>query len=143
VRGLQFQRDEVGSALPLTLMLGVAFLVVPIMVLVLTLPAWEDRTVDAQDAARNAAEALASAGDWADGVYAANLAVSQVVTGDGLVPTDVAAVYAGSLDPGGTVTARVTVVIPAGNVPGLGFVGQLHYTATSIVHVDSYRDSAS
>ncbi len=97
---LELQRDEVGSAIPLTLMLGVALLVVPVMVLVLTLPAWEDRAVDAQDAARNAAEALASADDWADGVYAADLAVSQVVTGDGLVTSDVVAAYSGSLTRG-------------------------------------------
>ena len=43
------------SATALTLMLGVGFLVLPVMVLVLTLPTWEQRVVDAQDAARSAA----------------------------------------------------------------------------------------
>jgi hypothetical protein len=135
--------DERGSAIPLTLMLGVSLLVLPVMVLVLTLPTWEERTVDAQDAARDAARALVTADNWSDGVSAANTAISQVVAGDGLPAGDVEASYSGSLDPGGTVTAAVTVVIPAGNVPGLGFVGQLHYTASSTEHVDSYRDSST
>jgi hypothetical protein len=136
-------RDEHGSAIPLTLMLGVSLLVVPVMVLVLTLPTWEERTVDAQDAARDAARALVTADDWGDGVSSANDAVSQIIVGDGLPAGDVTVTYSGSLDPGGAVTAAVTVVIPAGNVPGLGFVGELHYTATSTEHVDSYRDSST
>ena len=61
----------------------------------------------------------------------------------GCRPRDLTVTYSGSLDPGGTVTAAVTVVIPAGNLPGLGFVGELHYTASSTEHVDSYRDSST
>jgi hypothetical protein len=136
-------RDESGSAIPLTLMLGVSLLVLPVMVLVLTVPTWEERTVDAQDAARDAARALVIADNWGDGVSSANDAVAQIVAGDGLPSGDITVSYSGSLDPGGTVTVAVTVVIPAGNVPGLGFVGQLHYTATSTEHVDSYRDSST
>jgi len=135
--------DERGSAIPITLMLGVSLIVLPVMVLVLTLPTWEERTVDAQDAARDAARALVTADDWGDGVSAANAVVSQLVAGDGLPPGDMTVSYSGSLDPGGTVTATVTVVIPAGNVPGLGFVGDLHYTASSTEHVDSYQDSST
>ena len=115
----------------------------PVMVLVLTLPAWEERAVDAEDAARDAARALVTADNWGDGVYAANDVVAQIVAGDGLPASDITVAYSGSLDPGASVTAVVTVVIPAGNIPGLGFVGQLHYTASSTEHVDSYRDSST
>ena len=113
------------------------------MLLVLTLPTWEQRAVDAQDAARNAARALVTADNWGDGVSAANQTVSDLVVGDGLPSEDLTVTYSGTLDPGGTVTAAVTVVIPAGNLPGLGFVGELHYTASSTEHVDSYRDSST
>jgi hypothetical protein len=136
-------RDQRGSATALSLLLGTTFIVLPVMILVLTLPSWEQRVVDAQDAARSAARALVTAGDWDDGISAANQAVSQLVAGDGLPPEDLSVAYTGSLDPGGTVTAAVTVVIPAGNLPGLGFVGELHYTASSTAHVDSYQDSSS
>jgi hypothetical protein len=123
-------------------MLGVGFIVLPVLVLVLTLPAWEQRAVDAQDAARNAARALATAGDWAQGEMAADQVVYEMVTSDGLEAGDVSTQLTGSLDPGGTVTASVTVLVPAGNVPGLGFIGALHYTASSTEHVDSYRASS-
>ena len=95
---------------PLTLMLGVGFIVLPVLVLVLTLPAWEQRTVDAQDAARNAARALVTQGDWAQGVSAAEQAVDEAVASAGLATGDVSVVLSGSLDPGGSVTASVTVL---------------------------------
>ncbi len=136
-------RRHQGSATPLTLVLGLGFIVMPVLVMVLLLPAWERRTVDAQDAARNAARALVVADDWSDGVAAAEQAVSDAVAGDGLVAADVSLRLAGSLEPGATVTASVTVLMPAGNVPGLGFIGALHYTATSTEHVDAYRASGS
>jgi len=136
-------RRERGSATALTLILGLGLIVMPVLVLVLMLPAWEQRTVDAEDAARNAARALVVADDWGDGVAAADQAVSEVVTADGLVAGDVSLRLAGSLAPGATVTASVTVLVPAGNVPGLGFIGALHYTASSTQHVDAYRASGS
>jgi hypothetical protein len=119
-------------------MLGVGFLVLPVMVLVLTLPTWEQRMVDAQDAARSAARALATAGTWEDGVSEADLAVSEVLAGDNLPASDASVSCYGALVPGSTVAVSVTVVIPAGDVPGLGFLGTLHYTANSTEHVDSY-----
>ena len=134
---------EEGSTTPLSLMLGLGLIVIPVLVLVLMLPTWEQRTVDAQDAARDAARALVEADDWGDGVAAADQAVYEIVSSDGLVAADVSLSLTGSLEPGGTVTASVTVLVPAGNVPGLGFMGTLHYTASSTEHVDAYRDSGS
>jgi hypothetical protein len=122
-------------------MLGVGFIVLPVMVLVLTVPTWEQRAVDAQDAARGAARALVTADDWDDGVAAANQVVAEVAENDGLPSTDMNVEYSGSLTPGGAVAAAVTVSVPVGDVPGLGFVGTVHYTATSTEHVDSYRSS--
>jgi hypothetical protein len=136
-------RNDCGASTPLTLMLGLGLIVLPIMVLVLTLPTWEQRAVDAQDAARSAARALVTADSWIDAVSAADTVVSQVVQGDGLVPSDVTVQYSGSLAPGGAVTASVTIVIPAGNIPGLGLVGTMHYTSSSTEHVDSYRGSTT
>jgi len=132
------RRDERGAASALTLMLGVGLIVLPVMVLVLTLPAWEQRAVDAQDVARTAARALAVSSNWQQGEVSANQAIAEIEAGDGLPPSDVSVSYAGSLDPGSAITVSVSVAIPAGNLPGLGFVGTLHYSATSTEHVDSY-----
>jgi hypothetical protein len=139
----KWARDERGSSTPLTLMLGVALIVVPVMVLVLMVPTWEQRAVDAQDAARDAARALVVADNWDDGVAAADAVVSEVIESDGLTTADVSVQYSGSLNPGAVVSAAVTVTVPVGNLPGLGFVGPLHYIATSTEHVDSYRESTS
>jgi hypothetical protein len=110
---------------------------------VLTLPAWEQRVVDAEDAARAAASALAAAPNWESGRAAADNAIGEVTYNDGLSPSDVKVTYSGDLAPGGSVTASVTVVIPAGDVPGLGPIGRLHYTASSTEHVGTYEDSTS
>ena len=130
--------DEAGFA-PLTMTLGVCLVVIPVLLLVLTIPTWLERSVDARDAASDAARVIATANTWAAGTAAANQTVAQAVTNDGLNPADVTVSYTGSLDPGDTVTATVTVTLPAGVVPGVGRYGTIHYTATSTQHVDSYR----
>jgi hypothetical protein len=134
-------RSDAGSSTALTLMLGVGFIVLPVMVVVLTVPTWEQRAVDAQDTARGAARALVMADDWGDGVTAADEVVAQVIENDALPPGDVTVQYSGSLSPGASVTASVTITVPVGELPGLGFVGTLHYTATSTDDVGSYRGS--
>ena len=135
--------NEKGAATPLTLMLGLTLVVFPVMILVLTLPAWEQRAVDAEDAARAAARVLAAAPNWASGRAAAGEAIGELAYNDGLSLSDITVTYSGDLAPGGSVTASVTVVVPAGEVPGLGSVGHLHYTASSTEHVDTYEGSTS
>jgi hypothetical protein len=130
--------DESGFA-PLTMVLGVGLVIVPVLLLVLTIPTWLERSVDARDAAANAARTLATANNWQAGTLAANQTVSQLITNDGLNPNLVSVTYAGDLNPGDTVTARVTVTIPAGVIPGIGNYGTVHYTATSTQHVDTYK----
>jgi hypothetical protein len=132
---------ERGSSTPLTLLLGVSMIVVPVMVLILTLPTWEQRAVDAEDAARDAARVLALASSWGEGVAAANEAVARDAANDGLAPGDLTVTCSGFLGPGGEVTATVTVAVPVGAVPGLGAVGTEHFSAASTEHVDSYRGS--
>jgi hypothetical protein len=119
--------------------LGLGLLVLPVLLLVLTLPTWEERTVDARDMAANAARTLATATDWSSGVAAAEQTLAEMAANDGLPGGQVSVAYRGTLSPGATVTAAVTVTIPAGTIPGLGQVGSLHYTASSTQHVDSYK----
>ncbi|MGH9104477.1 MAG: hypothetical protein ACRDZX_01310 [Acidimicrobiales bacterium] len=134
---------ERGSSTPFSLVLGLGLIVLPVMVLVLVLPTWEQRAVDANDAARDAARALVVADDWADGVASADQVVAQAVRNDGLPVSDMSVRCSGSLVPGGQVVAVVTVVVPVGEIPGLGLVGALHYRVSSTEHVDSYRASTA
>lgn len=135
-------RDDRGSmSAPLTLVLGLAFIVIPLFMLVLTLPTWEARTVDARDAARNAARALVTAPTWNQGVADANQAVNEIAANNGVDPADVTATYTGTLTRGSAVTAAVTIVIPDTVIPGVGSFGIRHYTATSTENVDPYRSA--
>lgn len=129
---------ETGSA-TLSLTLGLGLLVIPVLLLVLSLPTWEARTVDARDAASAAARAIVTSDSWSDGVATANQVVGEISTTDGLPGEDLTATYAGSLDRGGTVSAQVTVTIPAAEIPLIGSVGSVHYSATSTDLVDEYR----
>lgn len=134
---------EQGSVTPVTLLLGLVFIVFPVLVLVLSLPAWEQRSVDAQDAARVAVRAMVTADNWPDGLTAALEAVAAVAGGDNIPANEVSLSMTGSLEAGALVSASVTVLVPGGDIPFLGLVGPLHFTATSTTHVDSYRDSPS
>ncbi|HEX3425497.1 MAG TPA: hypothetical protein VHT30_05150 [Acidimicrobiales bacterium] len=124
---------------PLTLVLGLAFVVIPAFLLVLTLPTWEARTVDARDAARNAVRALVTADNWNDGVTTANQAVEEIAANNGVAADDISATYRGSLTRGSTVTATVTIVMPDTVIPGIGGVGEHSYSASSSEQVDPYR----
>jgi hypothetical protein len=134
------QRSERGSmSVPLTLVLGVGLVVIPTFLLVLTLPTWEARTVDAHDAARNAARALVTADSWDEGVAAANQAVHEIADNNGVSESDVTTSYTGSLARGSEVTASVTIAIPDTVIPGIGSFGTHSYTARSTEQVDPYR----
>lgn len=126
-------------SVPLTLVLSLGFVVIPAFLLVLTLPTWEARSVDARDAARNAVRALVTADSWNDGVTAANQAVDEIVANNGVDVKDVSATYRGSLTRGSIVTATVTIVIPDTVIPGIGTFGQHSYAASSSEYVDPYR----
>ena len=129
---------QAGSA-PLSLVLGLGLLAIPVLLLVLAVPTWEARTVDARDAAATAARVLVTADSWSDGVAAADEAVKEVGANDGMPPSDLTTQFQGSLTRGSTVTVEVTVVIPATEIPLIGAVGAVHYTATSSELVDQYR----
>jgi hypothetical protein len=135
-------RDELGSSAPLTMALGLGLLVIPVFLLVLTVPTWEARTVDARDAARNAVRALVTAATWHQGVAAANQAVAEITANNGVPAADVTASYSGNLNRGAAVTATVTIAIPDGSIPGIGNFGTFHYTATSTEQVDPYRSES-
>jgi hypothetical protein len=133
------RRDESGESAPLTMVLGLVFVIIPTFMAVLVLPTWESRTVDAHDAARNAARALATASDWNHGVTAANQAVAEITSNNGVDPKNVTTSYTGSVQRGGTVTATIVIAIPDTYVPGIGSFGTFHYSATDTETVDPFR----
>jgi hypothetical protein len=130
-------------AAPLTMALAVGLILIPVIVLVLVLPTWAERTSDARNAARNAARSLVTATDWQTGVTAADQTVQEIATNNGLPLSDItwtpSCTGSPCLSRGGTVTATVTVTIPATQFPGIGAFGTVHFTASSTERVDQYR----
>ena len=133
------RRRERGFA-AIELVAGVALLVFPVALLVAGLPGWFDRQSIARQAAREAARAVVLDGGCRQEVAAA--AASRIAAGDGLDSRDfqveLECVAGTALDRDRTVTARVTVAMPALSVPLVGSVGAWHWTAAHSEPTDPY-----
>jgi hypothetical protein len=120
--------------------LGIGVLLVPVAMLVLTLPSWSERQSTARSIAREAGRSIAVAG-WCDGAHAQR--VSDVMSDNlGVASRDVSVTLdcaPGRLPRGGEVEVRVTVVMPAVSIPGITDVARWHWTAVHRHPVDPYR----
>jgi hypothetical protein len=119
---------------------GVAVLVLPVVLLVLTFPRWSERQVTARVIAREVARRAARDGMCDVSVaralgttMARNLGVAAGDVGVELVCADGSALAAGS-----DIEARVTVAMPAVQMPGVGAVGAWSWTARHREPVDRY-----
>lgn len=119
---------------------GVAVLVLPVALLVLTFPRWSERQVTARVIAREVARRTTR-----DGVCDRSTAIALGVTmarnlgvASRDVSVDLACADGSGLVPGSDVEARVTVAMPAVQVPGVGAVGAWSWTARHREPVDRY-----
>jgi hypothetical protein len=120
--------------------LGIGLLVVPVALLVLTLPGWSERQSVARVIAREAAVRVAAVGicdsEMARQLGAAmaeNLAVpvADITVRLGCLP-------GAALPPESEVEADVTVTIPGVVIPGIGTIGAWSWTARHREPVDRY-----
>lgn len=124
----------------LELSAGVALLLLPVVLLVVSLPRWVERQDVARVAARDAARVVGLRG-WCD-QGAAEQAVARIAGDAGFpfgtlqVTLDCAA--AGPLPRGGRVTAQVRVAMPVLAVPTVGSVGSWTWTAGHREPIDPY-----
>jgi hypothetical protein len=118
---------------------AVAFLLLPAVVLVASLPTWAERKHAATIAAREAVRQLQR--DWPDGEPArAELVARYAAAGHGVAAGDVRVrVTSVGLAPGDQIRVDVRVRMPAVTVPGLARVGSWNYTAVASLRVDDYR----
>jgi hypothetical protein len=119
---------------------GVAVLVLPVALLVLTFPRWSERQVTARVVAREVARRAARDGLCDAG--AARAVAATMARNLGVAPRDVGVELAcadgAGLAPGSDVEARVTIAMPAVQVPGVGAVGAWTWTARHREPVDRY-----
>ena len=133
------RRSEAGFVAT-ELVAGVALLVLPVALLVLTFPRWSERQTTARVIAREVARRSARDG-VCDRGGASDLAVT-MARNLGVAPRDVRVDLACSdgtgLAPGSDVEVRVTVAMPAVQVPGVGPVGAWSWTVSHREPVDRY-----
>jgi hypothetical protein len=122
---------------------GVAVLVLPVALLVLTFPRWSERQVTARVISREVARRAARDGLCDRGAAAALGAT--MARNLGVVPADVSVdlrcADGSALAPGADVESRVTVVMPAVQLPGIGAVGTWSWTARHREPVDRYASA--
>lgn len=123
------------------LALGIGVLLVPVAMLVLTVPSWSERQATARAIAREAGRTVAVAG-WCD-LDRARAVSNAMALNLGVEPGDVSVALEdcapGRLPRGGVVTVSVTIQLPAVAIPGIANVAEWHWTARHTEPVDPYR----
>ena len=132
--GRRFRGDHGQAAVELPL--GFLWILLPIAVIVMVVPQWPERQNVATAAAKEAATLYANAATAADGAAAAQAAVAQAAQNYGLPGLQLE--LSGSWCRGCTVTAAVTVDIPAVQVPLAGTIGSTSWTASSSSRIEDY-----
>jgi hypothetical protein len=129
-----------GGFVAVELVAGLALLLLPVALVVLTLPTWSERQSTARAIAREVARQTARAG-WCDtdgaqalaGRMAGNLGVPP-----GGASVAVSCAPGDVLPPGGAVEVAVTVRMPAVHLPAVGDVAAWSWTARHRQPVDTY-----
>ncbi len=120
--------------------LAVGLLLLPISMIVMLVPQWPERQTVARAAAKDAATVYANAPDMATGAELARASVEQAAANHGLPTRSLTVELGGEWCRACTVTANVTVDIPAVDVPLVGTVGSFTWSASSSARIDDYRD---
>ncbi len=122
---------------------GVAVLVLPVALLVLTFPRWSERQVTARVIGREVARRAARDGICDRG--AARALGTAMARNLGVAPADLSVdlrcADGVGLEPGADVEAAVTITMPAVQVPGVGAVGAWSWTARHREPVDRYASA--
>jgi Flp pilus assembly protein TadG len=119
--------------------LGVGLLLIPIGLLVITLPVWPARQSVARVAATEAARTAVQQTTLPQAVAAGDDAARQVAQNYGVDPAELTVVWRGDVARGSAMTAVVNIRMPAIAVPALGGVGAWTWTVAHTEKVDAYR----
>lgn len=120
------------------LLLAIGLLLLPVVLLVASLPQWTERQHAATAAADDAARAAVAA--WpASGAGSARTAALDVLETYGVSSADVHVSVSPPPERGGLLSVTVTVRMPAIAVPLLAHAGSWSWTARESRRIDDYR----
>ncbi len=131
-------RSERG-AVAIELPAAIGLLLLPLALLVITIPTWPERQTVARSAASEAARTAVLASSWEEGIDAGADVVGLAAQNYGLDPADLTVSWQGAFGRGESITATVTVRMPALVVPGLTTVDPWTWSASHTERVDDYR----
>jgi hypothetical protein len=131
-------KDERG-AVAVELPAAIGLLLVPLALLVITVPSWPERQTVARSAASEAARTAVLAGSWQEGIDAGTEVVALAAQNYNLAPADLTVSWEGAFARGESITATVTVRMPALVVPGLTTVDPWTWSTSHTERVDDYR----
>ena len=136
--GVTRASDDVGGFVAIEWVAAVAMLLLPMVVLVGSMPGWVERRHAATVAAREAAREIAAAWPNAN-PQAAVLIATDVAADHGIAASDIEVhVPAVGEARGDEVEVDVVVTMPAIGITGMS-VGSWHYTARAVRRIDDYR----
>lgn len=125
------------AAMEVALFTGLILL--PVLILVASLPTWWERQSLARLAAQEAARTVALAATWDEGAQRSQTLVGQIASNHGVDPADISLTLDGALERGGQVAATVTVTVPTMVVPFIVEVPSFHLSSHHTEAVDLYR----
>jgi hypothetical protein len=131
-------RQEDGFAVA-ELALGLAVVVLPLALVMMSLPSWFERASLADMAAATAAREVVLADTWPQGLQRGTAEAQQLAANHQLPAGDLAVSFRGRLARGATVTAQATVRMPGFSVPFVGSFGSWSLTRSHTEAVDLYR----
>ncbi len=129
------ERGAVAVELPA----AIGLLLLPLALLVITIPTWPERQTVARSAASEAARTAVLASSWEEGIDAGADVVALAAQNYGLDQADLTVSWEGAFGRGESITATVTVRMPALVVPGLTTVDPWTWSASHTERVDDYR----
>ena len=130
--------DERG-AVAVELPAAIGLLLIPMALLVITIPTWPERQTVARAAAIEAARTAVLAGSWDEGIADGHATVALAAENYGLDPADLTLAWSGDFVRGGSVTATVTVRMPALVIPGLTTIEPWTWASSHTERIDDYR----
>lgn len=132
------RRDEGGFS-SLELSLGVALIFFPIAVLLMLLPQWPERQAIARALAKQAAITIANAQSPDSGDAKTLELAAETAANHELPPDTLRLAWSGDWCRGCSVTATVTIAIPAIRVPVIGSIDSFTWSTSSTQRIADYR----
>jgi hypothetical protein len=112
---------------------------IPVFVIVMSVPSWVERMSFARVAAQEAARAAVLADTWEEGQAQAGDVVAEIAANHDVPGGASSLALSGALERGATVSATVSVQTPTLTIPFVTTVGSTTLSSTHTEIVDHYR----